>query len=249
MPNPNEREPNEQEPNEQEQRGREPNEQEPPHPADVVRAAYGAFDAVVAPLSDEQSWLPTGCTGWSVRDLVFHCVSDAQRGLVALHTPSDRAPDRDAVTYWEDWRPEPVGAAAGRRFNRVVAGMFLHVDQLWELYAQTAAAVVHAAAAASVDRPVATQGHVLRSGDLLRTLAVEATIHHLDLVVSLPDAAGPPQQGLAEVRRTLDGLLGRPAPTAWDDAHYARAATGRAPLTAADRDHLGADAARFPLFG
>lgn len=112
----------------------------------MLRAAYDAFDAVVKTITDERSWLPTGCVGWSVRDLVFHCVGDAQRGLVALHMPVRRPPDRDAVTYWEDWRPEPVGAANGRRFNRVVASMFLRVGQLCELYSDTTAAMVHAAA-------------------------------------------------------------------------------------------------------
>ncbi|MCE0448167.1 hypothetical protein LT493_43985 [Streptomyces tricolor] len=56
-----------------------------------MRAAYEAASAVVARLGDEESWLPTGCTGWAVRDLVFHCLHDAQRGLVALHTPAGRA--------------------------------------------------------------------------------------------------------------------------------------------------------------
>ncbi|MEU4360098.1 maleylpyruvate isomerase N-terminal domain-containing protein [Streptomyces virginiae] len=223
-------------------------EEEGPRPADVLRASYGAFDAVVTTITDERSWLSTGCAGWAVRDLVFHCLSDAQRGLVALHTPAGRAPDRDAVTYWEDWRPEPLGAANGRRFTRVVASMFPHINQLCELYSQTAAAVVNAAASAAPDQPVATQGHVLKAGDLIRTLAVEATIHHLDLVVSLPDAPGPSAEGLGQARRTLDGLLGRPVPAPWDDAQYARVATGRAPLSDTDRDRLGADAARFPLF-
>ncbi|WP_079403202.1 maleylpyruvate isomerase N-terminal domain-containing protein [Streptomyces sp. 3211] len=225
-----------------------PYEEEGQCPADVLRAAYGAFDAVVTTITDERSWLSTGCAGWSVRDLVFHCLSDAQRGLVALHTPAGRTPDRDAVTYWEDWRPDAVGAANGRRFTRVVASMFLHVDQLCELYSQTVAAVVDAAAGVAPDQYVATQGHVLSAGDLIRTLAVEATIHHLDLVVSLPDAPGPSAEGLGQTRRTLDGLLGHPAPVPWDDAQYARVATGRASLSDSDRQRLGADAARFPLF-
>jgi hypothetical protein len=144
-------------------------------PAHLLRDAYEAFAGVVAGLGDEESWRPTGCTGWAVRDLVFHCLSDAQRGLVALHTPAAGPVDRDAVTYWRDWRPDSVGAANGRRWVRVSAGMFLDFSQLRDLYQETVAATVTAAAAADPARPVGTQGHVLTTADLLATLAVEAS--------------------------------------------------------------------------
>jgi uncharacterized protein (TIGR03083 family) len=217
--------------------------------ADVLRAAYEAFAVVVRPLGDEESWRPTGCTGWAVRDLVFHCAGDAQRALVALHTPAAGPPDRDAVTYWRDWAPDPAGAANGRRFNRVSASMFLDFRQLRDLYLETTAATVNAVADARPELRVATQGHVLTAGDLMLTLAVEATVHHLDLTVSLPAARPPAPAGLTAVRTVLDGLLGRPVPVAWTDEHYARAATGRVPLTADEARRLGGDAARFPLFG
>lgn len=144
-------------------------------------------------LGDEESWAPSGCTGWAVRDLVFHCVGDARRALVALHTPAEGPPDRDAVTYWRDWGDDPVGAADGRRFDRVAASMFLDFRQLRALYLETAAATVRATAATPSDRCVATQGHVLTVGDLMATLAVEAAVHHLDLVVHLPDAPDRPR--------------------------------------------------------
>lgn len=193
--------------------------------------------------------MPTDCAGWAVRDLVFHCALDAQRGLVALHTPASRLADRNSVTYWQQFRPGTVGAANGRRWVRVGASMLLDFGQLRELYLETAAATVVAASAADPDRIVATQGHVLTTGDLLITLAVEATIHHLDLIPALPAAPGPSPAGLSSVRSTLDGLLGRPIPVDWSDKHYARAGTGRAPLTEAEQRQLGPDTARFPLFG
>jgi len=218
-------------------------------PAGVLQAAYGVFAGVVRALTEEESWLPSGCPGWAVRDLVFHCLADAQRGLVALHTPAEGPADRDAATYWADWRPGTVGAANGRRYVRVCASMFLVFDQLRELYLETAAAAVTAAAGADPRGLVGTQGHVLTAGDLVTTLAVEATVHHLDLVAHLPSAAPPAPEGLTAVRSTLDGLLGRPVPLDWSDLHYARAGTGRSPLTAGERQRLGPDAARFPLFG
>ncbi|MBY8882301.1 maleylpyruvate isomerase N-terminal domain-containing protein [Actinacidiphila acidipaludis] len=218
-------------------------------PIGAVTSAYGAFADAVRALSDEESWLPSGCSGWAVRDLVFHCLSDAQRGLVALHTPARGPADRDATTYWADWRPDTTGAANGRRYVRVCASMFLVFDQLRELYLETAAAVVTAAAQADPGRLIATQGHVLTAGDLLATLAVEATVHHLDLVTHLPSAVPPSGEGLTAVRAALDGLLGRPLPLDWSDGHYARAGTGRLPLTTDERQRLGPDADRFPLFG
>ncbi|MFD1832040.1 maleylpyruvate isomerase N-terminal domain-containing protein [Streptomyces desertarenae] len=226
-----------------------PHEETPPRPADVLRAAYRAFGAVVERLDEERSWLPTGCAGWAARDLVLHCLCDVQRGLVAFHTPAGRSPDRDAVTYWREWRKDAGGDFAARRFPRVVAGMFPDFGELRTRHLETSAAVLDAADRTAAGEPVATQGHVLTAGDVMRTLAVEATVHHLDLAVSLDDAPGPSREGLAEVRRTLDGLLGRPAPASWDDAHYARVATGRAAPSDADRAWLGADARRLPLFG
>jgi uncharacterized protein (TIGR03083 family) len=216
---------------------------------DALRGAYGAFAGVVAGLGEEESWAPTGCTGWAVRDLVLHCALDAQRGLVALHTPAVAEPDRDMVGYWADWRPGTAGAANGRRFVRVSASMFLDFEQLRELYLETAAAAVVAAGRADPAARVGTQGHVLTAGDLIATLAVEATVHHLDLTAHLPAAEPPSPAGLACVRATLDGLLGHHPPLDWDDAHYARAATGRLPLTEDEARVLGPDRDRFPLFG
>jgi hypothetical protein len=219
------------------------------HPTTVLTSAYEGFAAVVEGLDDEASWQPTGCAGWAVRDLILHCVMDAQRGLVALHTPAGGPADRDAVSYWADWRPDPVGSANGRRHVRVVSSMFLRFEQLRGLYLETTAALLHAARDADASALVRTQGHVLTAGDLFATLAVEAAVHHLDLVAQLPGASRPPAAALALVRTTLDGLLGRAVPVEWSDEHYALAGTGRLPLTAGEQAVLGADAERFPLFG
>jgi hypothetical protein len=212
---------------------------------DLLRTSYGAFAGVLRDVDEDASWQPTGCLGWTVRDLTYHCLGDAQRALVALHTPTDAEPDRDAVTYWADWAPDTTGSANGRRHIRVQASMFLVWEQLRDLHAETVAAVGHAAGQVDLDRAVATQGHVLPARDLLSTLCVEATIHHLDLVAELPDAPGPSAEGLREVRRVLDGLLGTPAPSTWPDDRYARVATGRVEPTAQERDVLGD---RVPVF-
>lgn len=129
-----------------------------------------------------------------------------------------------------------------------MASVWSRFRPLQDLYLETCTAAVHQASQASPDLVVQTQGHQLTVANLLVTLVVEAGVHHLDLVAAL-DRPGPGVPTLGAVRHTLDGLFGGPVPLPWSDEHYARAGTGRIPLTPAERDTLGPDARRFPLFG
>jgi len=211
---------------------------------DLLDASYGALLPVVTALDDETGWGSTRCRAWTARDLVHHLLGDAQRALVALHTPASGEADVDAVTYWRNWQPEAPGADAGRRYTRIMASAWSRVRPLAELYVETAGAVLVAAREHSETDLVATQGHLLTVGDLFSTLAVEATVqHHLDL-----EAGAPSRPGLGEARQVLDGLLGRPGPVA-DDARYILIATGREPPSDEERALLGGDSKRLPLFG
>ncbi len=111
----------------------------------------------------------------------------------------------------------------------------------------TSQAVLRAAAATPAGAVLATQGHLLRLPDLLGTLAVEATVHHLDLLVGT-EGPGPGALALTVSRRTLDGLLGAPCPCDWDDRTYLKKGTGREELTAEERSRLGPLGALIPLF-
>lgn len=212
---------------------------------DALRCAYADLSEIVAGLDEPASWRPTRCAGWAVRDLVFHLLGDAQRALVALATPSAGPADRDAVTYWTDAPGGPDPDSRGLRATRTMASAW-RLSGLVDTYVETAEAVVALAARARPDDLVATQGHVLRVGDLLATLTVEAVVHHLDLLLDL-DRPGPAPASLAVVRTTLDGLLGRPAPGGWDDETWVLLGTGRRASTADERTALGADADRLPL--
>ena len=215
--------------------------------AELVQAAYDGLRAALALVDDEQSWAPTGCLGWSVRDLTYHCTMDAQRALVALHTPATDRPDRDAVSYWQGWGDDPESDANGRRWTRVNGSMFGDWEQLRNLHAETAAAVVDGGSAVPPTRRLATQGHVLTADDLLRTLAVEAAVHHLDLTEHR-DLPAPDGAALAETRRVLDALAGSPFPEDWDDERVVRIGTGRVQPEAQERLRLGAVTQRLPLF-
>jgi hypothetical protein len=49
---------------------------------DVLTAAYAALATFVEAVDENASWRATGCFRWSVRDLVFHCLLDAQSELM-----------------------------------------------------------------------------------------------------------------------------------------------------------------------
>lgn len=197
--------------------------------------SYDALAAVVSRLREDDAWAPTGCVGWSVRDLLWHLNADAVRGLVAAHTPAGRAADCDAVAYWQSWGSDPEADERNRRLTRVEAGLH-DFTALRERYLETAAATVRAVAAAPPDQVVATQGHALGIRDLASTLAVEATLHHADLVAHL-DAPGPAVAGVDEARRVVEALLGRTL-DGWSGERVALVGTGRAEPTAAERDAL-----------
>jgi Mycothiol maleylpyruvate isomerase N-terminal domain len=217
------------------------------HALELVRTAYQPLLSFADTVDEDTGWAATRLPGWTVRELLVHLAADCQRALVALATPADGPADTDDVSYWTHWQPGSAGAAAGLRGTRIMASAWSSVHGPATLYAETARAVLVAGEKADGSEVVTTQGRRLTVESLLRTLCVEATVHHLDLADVL--TTGPEPAALHEVRRVLDGLLGQPAPAAWDDTRYALVGTGRAELTGAERDELGAAAERIPLFG
>lgn len=207
--------------------------------------AYGALAEALAAVDDDAAWSPTGCAGWCVRDLVHHLHADATRALVAVHTPASGPADCDSVAYWRGWGVDPQRDELGRRATRIESGTRSWQD-LRSSYLEAAAAAGRAVAGADPAAVVTTQGHALSVGDLASTLAVEATLHHLDLGTHLP-LPPPAAPGLAEVRRVLEAVLDHPLP-GWRDERVALVVTGRATPTPAEGDDLGPAADRLPVF-
>jgi hypothetical protein len=213
----------------------------------ALRIAYSDIATITASLDEEDSWRPTRCTGWVVRDLLVHLLRDAQRALVAMATPAAGPPDRDFVTWWSGVGLPEDPEFRERRGLRTIASTW-ELGDLARTFVETTRAVVTLAGRTPPDALVATQGHVLKSVDLVVTVAVKAAVHHLDLVVDLP-RPGPRPEPLALVRNTLDALLGEPAPQDWPDDRWALLGTGRVPPGGGERRALGQAAARLPLLG
>lgn len=156
---------------------------------DALRIAYLDLATLATSLDEDASWRPTACVGWSVRDLIHHLLSDAQRALVALATPARGPADKDAATYWLDSPGASDAESRGIRATRTMASQW-PLKYLTAVFAETTSAVVTLSERAAPSDLVSTQGHVLSVADLLATLVVEASIHHLDMTVE-PDCAGP----------------------------------------------------------
>src|SRR5690348_7609554 len=107
------------------------------------------------------------------------------------------------VSYWSPFRPGAEGYDAHARFVRRAAAAYSSDRVIMAQWKETAAAAAYAAGALPAETKIATQGHVLAAGDFLATLAVEATIHHLDLVAEDQDLAGLSGPGLAVARETF----------------------------------------------
>jgi Mycothiol maleylpyruvate isomerase N-terminal domain len=218
----------------------------PPSPElAALRIAYSDISTIAASLAEEDSWLPTRCLGWTVRDLLVRLLSDVQRALVALATPAAGPADRDAVTWWAAGEPDDDPGFRELRNLRMIAGAW-ELEDLARTFMETTRAVVALAGRTPPEALVANRGHVLQAVDLVTTLAVKAAVHHLDLVVELR-RPGPRPQPLALVRCTLDALLGRPAPADWPDERWALLGTGRVAPGGGERRALGTAAARLPL--
>lgn len=201
------------------------------------------------------------CRGWVVADVLLHLLTDAQRALVALASPTSEPADQDFVTYWrafaEEHPADADGWVPGALWTRRSASAFRDGLGLAVIWAETAPAVVRAAGRADPNGRVTTQGYVLPVADLLATLAVEAVVHYLDMTVHL-EAPEPAPIAVAMATRTLDGLLGAhraqpdaagegPYPAGWNAREYLLKGTGRAALTSADHAALGDAADGLPL--
>ncbi len=136
---------------------------------DNLRAAYEPLIGFAMGVDEDVGWLPTRLPGWTVRDLLFHLASDAQRALVALGTPADGPPDTDAVSYWRPWRPGTEAARSGLRGTRIMASAWSSVRRPADLFTETARAVLVLSARADPDPTVLTQQRRLSVDGLLGT--------------------------------------------------------------------------------
>lgn len=224
-----------------------------PAPAVLVSAlhsAYAGVTRVVDDLDDFDLLLPSGCRGWTICDLLLHLALDPQRALVALATPAAEPPDTDFVSYFRSFpgSGDAAAAVAHAQWVRRSAAAFTRPKSIVERWTETAQACGYAVSRADPAGRLRTQNLVLTVPDLVATLITEAVIHHLDMIVSLPEAPVPTPEAVAVALSTMDGLAGADGlPVHWSEREALLKGSGREDLTAADRQALGDRAELFPL--
>ncbi|WP_326736823.1 maleylpyruvate isomerase N-terminal domain-containing protein [Streptomyces sp. NBC_01022] len=215
---------------------------------DLFSRSWAALRTAVADLPDEDFARPSGCAGWLVRDLVCHLVIDAQDVLITLATPTAAEPTRDAVTYWEVSGTPPTGDDP---LDALTVRLAAAYEEAWLLkfhLDDVGSAAGRAAGLADPGARVGTRDEVFTVDEYLTTYVLEWTLHHLDLVAHLPDAADPPAEGLARSRALLEAIAGAAFPASLPDRDALLIGTGRRGPTEAETAELGGLAARLPLF-
>ncbi|MFD1933242.1 maleylpyruvate isomerase N-terminal domain-containing protein [Nonomuraea mangrovi] len=214
---------------------------------DLFSRSWTALRAAVAELPDEDFAQPSGCTGWLVRDLVCHLVIDAQDVLITLVTPVEAEPTRDAVTYWDVAETPPTGDDP---LDALIVRLAAAYQEPWLLkfhLDDVGSAAGRAAELADPGLRVGTRDEVITAADYLSAYVLEWTLHHLDLVAHLPDAAGPPAEGLARSRAMLEQIAGTAFPASFSDRDALLVGTGRRAPTYAEKAELGESAAKLPF--
>lgn len=201
----------------------------------------------MAELADEDFARPSGCAGWLVRDLVCHLVIDAQDVLITLATPAGTEPTRDAVTYWEVAGTPPTGEDP---LDALTVRLAAAYEEPWLLrfhFDDVGSAAGRAAGLAAPDLRVGTRDEVFTVADYLSVYVLESTLHHLDLIAHLPDAAEPPAEGLARARELFEAIAGTAFPSSFSDRDALLIGTGRRTPTESEKTRLGEFAASLPL--
>lgn len=217
-----------------------------PEVVELFTDSWAQLRAAVSELGPEDFSKPSGCTGWLVRDLVCHLVIDAQDVLITLATPTERAPTRDAVTYWTAAATPPDGDDPLDALTVRLAAAYQDHGLLTFHLDDVGAAAGRAAGLADPAGRVGTRGEVLTVADYLSAYVFEWTLHHLDLVAHLDTVSRPAPAALRHSRRIFETLTGITLPAALTDEAALLVGTGRRAPTPAEAHQLGGLTARLP---
>ncbi|WP_158566834.1 maleylpyruvate isomerase N-terminal domain-containing protein [Actinomadura craniellae] len=220
---------------------------------DGFRAEAERLAGVLSNLPESGFDRPTSCEPWTVRELVVHVTNTTERVAGWLAEPEPATAEVDAVGYYRpDRRFSPESnavrvadarrGAGGFRSGHELAG---HFDQVWR-------AVDEAVRAEPPGRRISTRwDDAMLLTEFMVTRVAELVLHGLDLARALDRAPWTTDEGGAVVERLLVTAGGPDAVAAlgWDRPALLARATGRAPLTPAERQLVRERGVRWLALG
>jgi hypothetical protein len=162
-------------------------------------------------------------------------------------TPAETEPTRDALTYWHVTETPPTGDDPLDALIVRLAAAYEEPQPLKFHLDDVGSAAGRAAELADPAVRVSTRDEVLTVGDYLSAYVLELTLHHLDLIAHLPDAAEPSAEALSRSREMLEEIAGAAFPASFSDKDALSVGTGRRALTNAEKAELGELAAKLPF--
>jgi len=162
-------------------------------------------------------------------------------------TPVDEKPPRNALTYWEVAETPPTGDDPLDTLIVRLAAAYEEPRLLKFHFDDVGSAAGRAAELVDSDLRVSTRGEVLTAGDYLSAYVLEWTLHHLDLIACLPDAAKPSTEGLAGSRHLFETIAGATFPVSLSDDDTLLVGAGRRSPNDTENADLGELAAKLPM--
>lgn len=223
---------------------------------DALRAQIDELRALVGELDDAEWDLPTRCPGWTVRELVTHCVEMMVRHPGYAEKRVDGPAVIDRSSYYGYDPQGPREDAPDKSFSEAIRDRVIDEvagrgpAELREALEEAASTMLSALEAIPADLVIKRDNHPpIAMGELTATRVLEFGVHAMDIGHATlrgerihPDAA-------VIVRDLLRGRLGAELPKGmgWDDRTFILSGTGRRRLESNERFALGALAAKFPL--
>ncbi|MEU1964354.1 maleylpyruvate isomerase N-terminal domain-containing protein [Micromonospora sediminicola] len=221
---------------------------------DQVRAAFRdecvRLEQVLRDLDEADLDRPTPCPPWAVRDLLAHVRAGAGRLASMLAASAPERAEVDAAGYFGAAKFAPEvdrdRIDGARREARELPG----VPEVADGFARAWRAADAAVAAEPPGRLVRTRhGDAMALTEFLRTRVVEVAVHGLDLADALDRSPWTTPGAAAVVVDVLTGGRPMPARLGWDALTVLRKATGRLPVTDAERTALAEAGIRRLAFG
>ena len=222
---------------------------------DVFQAEAERLSRVLGGLTEAEYQRPTPCPPWNVRGLAAHVRTGAGRVIGMLAEPAPPRAVVDAADYFGPAKFTPETDAARVDTAQREGAEFDTGRALAEDFDRTWRAAYAASAAAEPGRVVRTRhGDPMTLDDFLVTRVVELGVHGLDLATAL----GREPWLTAPAGELIAGLLTRAAGAAgagladelrWDRLTLIAKATGRWPLTTAERAEIDRRGVRWLAFG